>query len=93
MGVLHGGARGFDTRVWDVVEAVAGMLRLAYASPDGEMGFPGNLEVHVEYRLEDAELRIDYEAATSAPTVVNLTNHACWNLAGEGSGSVDKGTG
>ncbi|MGZ4335405.1 MAG: aldose epimerase family protein [Gaiellaceae bacterium] len=86
---LHGGARGFDTRVWDVVEAADGMLRLAYSSPDGEMGFPGKLDVRVEYRLEGTELRIDYEAATSAPTVVNLTNHTCWNLAGEGSGSVE----
>ena len=86
---LHGGARGFHTRVWDVVEAADGMLRLAYSSPDGEMGFPGDLDVRVEYRLEGDELRIDYEAATSAPTVVNLTNHTCWNLAGEGSGSVD----
>jgi aldose 1-epimerase len=86
---LHGGARGFHTRVWDVVEAADGMLRLAYSSPHGEMGFPGNLDVRVEYRLEGTELRIDYEAATSAPTVVNLTNHTCWNLAGEGSGSVD----
>ena len=86
---LHGGARGFHTRVWDVVEAADGMLRLAYSSPDGEMGFPGDLDVLVEYRLEGNELRIDYEAATSAPTVVNLTNHTCWNLAGEGSGSAD----
>lgn len=85
---LHGGAGGFDTRIWHVVEAAGGMLRLAYTSPDGEMGFPGDLEVRVEYRLEGPELRIDYEAATSAPTVVNLTNHTCWNLAGEGSGSV-----
>jgi aldose 1-epimerase len=86
---LHGGARGFDTRVWDVVEARGEMLRLAYTSPDGEMGFPGDLDVRVEYRLDGADLRIDYEATTSAPTVVNLTNHTCWNLAGEGSGSVD----
>ena len=86
---LHGGARGFHTRVWDVVEAADGMLRLAYSSPDGEMGFPGDLDVRVEYHLEGTELRIDYEAATSAPTVVNLTNHTCWNLAGEGSGSVE----
>jgi aldose 1-epimerase len=86
---LHGGAGGFDTRIWHVVEAAGGMLRLAYTSPDGEMGFSGNLDVCVEYRLEGAELRIDFEAATSAPTVVNLTNHTCWNLAGEGGGSVD----
>ena len=85
---LHGGARGFDTRVWDVVGATAGVLQLAYSSPHGEMGFPGSLDVSVEYRVEGTELRIDYEAATSAPTVVNLTNHTCWNLAGEGSGSV-----
>jgi aldose 1-epimerase len=86
---LHGGARGFHTRVWDVVEAADGALRLAYSSPDGEMGFPGDLDVRVEYRLEGTELLIDYEAATSAPTVVNLTNHTCWNLAGEGTGSVE----
>jgi len=86
---LHGGGHGFDTRVWDVVDATGGMLQLAYSSAHGEMGFPGTLDVRVEYRLEDTELRIDYEAATSAPTVVNLTNHTCWNLAGEGSGSVE----
>ncbi len=86
---LHGGAHGFDTRVWDVLEVTGAMLRLAYRSPHGEMGFPGSLDVVVEYRLEGDDLRIDYEAATSAPTVVNLTNHTCWNLAGEGSGSVD----
>jgi aldose 1-epimerase len=86
---LHGGAVGFDSKVWEVVDASAGLLALTYASPDGEMGFPGVLHVRVEYRLEGGELRINYEATTSAPTVVNLTNHTCWNLAGEGSGSVD----
>jgi len=86
---LHGGACGFHTKVWEVVEASAGLLALAYTSPDGEMGFPGDLETRVEYRLDGPELRIDYHATTSAPTVVNLTNHTCWNLAGEGSGSVD----
>jgi aldose 1-epimerase len=86
---LHGGAGGFHTKIWDVLEASPGLLVLAYASPDGEMGFPGALETRVEYRLEGRDLRIDYRATTSAPTVVNLTNHTCWNLAGEGSGSVD----
>jgi aldose 1-epimerase len=87
---LHGGTGGFDSRVWDVLEASNGGLTLAYASPDGEMGFPGDLETRVEYSLVGPELRIDYHAATSAPTIVNLTNHTCWNLAGEGSGSVDR---
>lgn len=87
---LHGGARGFHTRTWDVVESADDVLRLGYSSPDGEMGFPGDLVVRVEYRVDGFELRIDYEAAASAATVVNLTNHTCWNLAGEGSGSVDE---
>jgi aldose 1-epimerase len=86
---LHGGARGFDTKVWNVVEASGSLLALACTSPDREMGFPGDLETRVEYRLDGTELRIDYHATTSAPTVVNLTNHTCWNLAGEGSGSVE----
>jgi len=87
---LHGGARGFDTKVWEVLDASGGLLALACASPDGEMGFPGDLETRVEYRLDGPDLRIDYHATTSAPTIVNLTNHTCWNLAGEGSGSVDQ---
>lgn len=86
---LHGGARGFDTKVWDILEASGGLLTLACTSRDGDMGFPGNLYARVEYRLDGRELRIDYRATTSAPTIVNLTNHTCWNLAGEGSGSVD----
>ncbi len=85
---LHGGSRGFDTHAWDVLEAAGNMLRLGYSSPDGEMGFPGDLDVRVEYRVDGLELRIDYEAETTAATVVNLTNHTCWNLSGEGSGSV-----
>jgi len=86
---LHGGERGFDTKVWHVLDASGGALTLACTSPDGEMGFPGELETHVEFRLDGPELRIDYRATTSATTVVNLTNHTCWNLAGEGSGSID----
>jgi aldose 1-epimerase len=86
---LHGGARGFDRKVWEVVGASAGRLALVCSSSDGEMGFPGDLESRVEYRLDGTEIRIDYRATASAPTIVNLTNHTCWNLAGEGSGSVD----
>jgi aldose 1-epimerase len=86
---LHGGPGGFDRKVWEVAEASAGRLALLCSSADGDMGFPGELETRVEYRVDGGEIRIDYRASSSAPTVVNLTNHTCWNLAGEGSGSVD----
>ncbi|GAA1353281.1 galactose mutarotase [Streptomyces beijiangensis] len=86
---LHGGERGFDKHVWDA-EAVGGGygVRLSRVSPDGEEGFPGRLEVSVTYLVDEAgSLRIAYEARTDAPTVVSLTNHTYWNLAGEGSGA------
>jgi aldose 1-epimerase len=63
-------------------------LTLGYVSPDGEMGFPGTLAVEVTYAVRAAELQVSFRAATDAPTVVNLTNHTCWNLAGAGSGDV-----
>ncbi|MEE1939735.1 aldose epimerase family protein [Streptomyces sp. TRM 70361] len=89
---LHGGDQGFDKRVWRVepfTRGGASGLVLSRTSPDGEMGFPGTLQVRVEYTLgPDGEFRIDYEATTDRPTVVNLTNHTYFNLAGEGSGSV-----
>ncbi|MEU1510829.1 aldose epimerase family protein [Streptomyces sp. NPDC005811] len=89
---LHGGAQGFDRRVWDVEPFEDGEdvgLRLSRTSPDGEMGHPGTLAVRVTYTLTaDGGWRIDYEATTDRPTVVNLTNHVYWNLAGEGSGPV-----
>ncbi|MFD8519336.1 aldose epimerase family protein [Streptomyces capillispiralis] len=82
---LHGGARGFDKRVWDVSPAEHG-LRLSLVSPHGEEGFPGRLEVSVTYALDErGALGIAYEAVTDAPTHVNLTNHSYWNLAGSGS--------
>lgn len=87
---LHGGPHGFDKRVWDVVDADAAHVALRLTSPDGEMGYPGTLTVQVTYRLVGGALQIDYAAVTDAPTTVNLTNHTCWNLAGEGSGSVDE---
>ncbi|MBN8110547.1 hypothetical protein J0J25_23875, partial [Vibrio vulnificus] len=65
-------------------------VELSYVSPDGENGFPGTLTVHVTYRLtDDNALHIVYEASTDKDTVVNLTNHTYFNLAGEGSGSVE----
>jgi len=89
LNALHGGARGFDKRVWDVVDASPRRLELGYVSADGEEGYPGALRVHVTYELEDDRtLRIGYSAETSAPTVLNLTNHTYWNLSGEGSGTA-----
>ncbi|MGW7542091.1 aldose epimerase family protein [Streptomyces sp. NPDC054770] len=82
---LHGGASGFDKRVWEVA-AVEHGVRLSRVSPHGEEGFPGRLEVAVTYLLDDSgALRISYEAVTDAPTVVNLTNHSYFNLAGSGN--------
>ncbi|WP_149825492.1 aldose epimerase family protein [Streptomyces tailanensis] len=89
---LHGGAQGFDKVVWEVEPFEKGSdvgLCLSYTSGDGEMGYPGTLDVKVTYTLTSrGEWRIDYEATTDKVTVVNLTNHVYWNLAGEGSGSV-----
>ncbi|MEA1835230.1 aldose epimerase family protein [Methylobacterium durans] len=86
---LHGGPNGFDKRIWRVEAAEPARLVLHYRSCDGEEGFPGNLDVSVTYALtEDDALRIDYAAWTDRPTVVNLTNHSYFNLAGEGSGEV-----
>ena len=82
---LHGGPLGFGRRVWEVEHAGAASIRLRYTSPDGELGFPGTLVTRVTYTVEDDRLRIDYRASTDAPTVVNLTNHAYWNLAGRRS--------
>ncbi|MFR0352369.1 aldose epimerase family protein [Streptomyces sediminimaris] len=87
---LHGGDGGFDKRVWDVTpladEAGPHGLRLSRVSPHGEEGFPGRLEVRATYTLEpDGGLAISYEAVTDAPTVVNLTNHSYFNLAGSGN--------
>jgi aldose 1-epimerase len=102
---LHGGFVGFDKKVWEVTKAEAGpdgvVLELHYLSlagegyepdtcADGEPGYPGNLDVYVTYTLNDKnQLVMDYVATTDAPTVVNLTNHTYWNLAGEGEGDIN----
>lgn len=85
---LHGGPSGFHAQVWDAAEVDAG-VRLSLTSPDGQEGFPGTLRVTVTLTLDGEGLRWDYRATTDAPTVVNLTNHAYWNLGGTGSGSVE----
>jgi len=82
---LHGDFRGFDKRVWSAKQLSPQSLELSYLSKDGEEGYPGNLSATVTYTLTDAhELRIEYSATTDKETVVNLTNHSYFNLAGEG---------
>jgi aldose 1-epimerase len=89
---LHGGVRGFNKVVWGARErrrAEGPALELSYLSRDGEEGYPGNLSVTVTYVLTDAdELRIEFAATTDKPTVINLTNHAYFNLAGAGRGKI-----
>ena len=84
---LHGGARGFDKHVWlaqVVPDPAAVALRLTYVSAAGEEGYPGELTAHVTYRLRDDDrLAIEFEASASAPTPVNLANHAYFNLSGD----------
>ena len=91
---LHGGSAGFDKRVWRVVRTRASegaaSIALRLESADGEQGFPGALVVEVTYTVGPGmELRLDFRAKTSAPTVVNLASHMYWQLAGEGAGAID----
>ena len=86
---LHGGDRGFDKVVWEVIDVKRGAsasVTLRYVSPDGDQGYPGTLTVDATYAFSEAnELTIEYAATTDRPTISNITNHAYWNLAGEGA--------
>jgi aldose 1-epimerase len=89
---LHGGTEGFNLQVWQVTPQTAAdnaSAVLTYTSPDGQDGYPGTLAVQVTYTLDDSNaLRIEYQATTDKPTVLNLTNHSYFNLDGNGSGSA-----
>lgn len=86
---LHGGHHGFNEKIWETVCQDAHSLTLHYRSENGEEGYPGNLDVNVCYRLtKDNALSICYIAETDTPTILNLTNHAYFNLKGEGEGNI-----
>ncbi|MCR8668682.1 galactose mutarotase [Aestuariibaculum sp. M13] len=86
---LHGGTKGFQDIVWDVAQPNNKTLVFTYHSPDGEEGFPGNLDVEVTYSITtNNTLQMQYKAVTDKATPVNLTNHAFFNLNGEGSGTI-----
>lgn len=86
---LHGGSEGFDRKIWSVASQSADHVAFALVSPDGDMGFPGTLQVSCSYRMvSEHALMIEMTATTTAPTVVNLANHAYFNLAGQGAGEV-----
>jgi aldose 1-epimerase len=86
---LHGGTRGFDKVVWTITDVTSGpraSVTLRYVSPDGEEGYPGTLTTDVTYALDDdGTLTTRYEATTDAPTIINLSHHSLFNLAGAGS--------
>ncbi len=86
---LHGGVKGFQDVVWNAEKTNENTLVFTYVSPDGEQGFPGNLSVKVTYTItDDNSVKMEYEATTDKATIVNLTNHAFFNLNGEGSGTI-----
>jgi aldose 1-epimerase len=86
---LHGGPRGFDKVVWKAKEIPRG-IELSHVSPDGDQGFPGTLTALVRYTLSGKDLKIEYSATTDKNTVLNLTNHSYFNLAGQGNGDILK---
>ena len=86
---LHGGKLGFDKRMWKIDSVGNGAVTMSYVSADGEEGFPGELKVTAIYTLSDQnELKVEYRATTSKPTVLNLTNHSYFNLSGNDARDV-----
>jgi aldose 1-epimerase len=87
---LHGGPDGFSHRIWERVSASETEAVFALDSPDGDQGFPGRVRAIVRYAVDGDRVRIEFEASTDSPTIVNLTNHAYFNLDGDGAGTVDE---
>lgn len=85
---LHGGMDGLDRKLWEIESHSSTHVTFATTSPDGEMGYPGNMTFRATYQLEGMTLAIGMEATTDAPTIVNMVNHAYFNLAGLASGDV-----
>ena len=86
---LHGGPNGFHNKIWNLVSLAKEKIVMSLYSEDGEMGYPGNLNVELTYQLVDSQLEISYNATTDKKTPINLTNHSFFNLAGEGSGTIN----
>lgn len=87
---LHGGLKGLDGVVWDVVSVDGNSIVLHYLHADGQEGFPGNLDIKMTYSLTpDNEFHVDYEATTDKATVVNISHHSFFNLKGEGNGTIE----
>ncbi len=86
---LHGGPDGYQNRIWHAQEVAPGKIRFSIDSLDGDAGYPGNIKANVTYTWDDNDnLTIEYDATSEAPTVINLTNHSYFNLAGHGAGAV-----
>ncbi len=86
---LHGGPKGFHNKIWTIVSSNKEKIVMSLNSKDGEMGYPGNLDVELIYQIVDSQLEISYKASTDKKTPINLTNHSFFNLAGEGSGTIN----
>ena len=86
---LHGGPNGFHNKIWSIVSFNKEKIIMSLNSEDGEMGYPGNLDVELTYQIVDNQLEIYYKATTDKKTPINLTNHSFFNLAGEGSGTIN----